>query len=480
MDKASLPGISYGEAGKLINRNVCAKCYGPLRRDFHPTAPKPDDWVVFCFRGCLPGGVVKYVSRHFVEEVKARRWAQTSQVVHNLRRLKIMPLPATVNTKPTFREVGKLRKGITVTQNRQGKEVSYPKEVDYWVLDFDPGESEARAVFEREYPDKTSVIDIIVPFDDIDEFWDAWLYCFKGGNMVAKAGVNPEISNGVGTDPDNTIWFQRLYDVKNKKWLIKNWMILDPKGWDAWCGEGPVLKGEAQGYGMVNMQANLDPVSSEPVGPVIYFGSRDKPYHLSPSGTLRVIVKELAPFLGYVTLHTTSKRDIHTISGELAGLALRANQAKMPLHQLPMQLVRRKEKGRKPDGSASVHYNTHVILDPEFSAKMYDWQVAEANKQFLAEAIEVPALESGPVVEVEVDAEDGYFEEIEDGIPKDWGKPGLVRPQNDYQWICEQAGIDREVATAIWRECEKDYSTSYDYVLSAYGVPLGLSEENND
>lgn len=477
-DRPGLPELTYAEAGKIVNAKVCAKCHRCLTRDFHPSAKGLRDWTVYCQNGCKPG---QYVSKKYIDTIKAQQWADTKEIQSLHKESTEMPLPGTHNATPTFREIGKLRKGIMVTQNRNGKEVTYPREVDYWVMDFDEQEVEAKRVFQKEYTtDKPDALNIIVPFDDVERFWDANLFCFKGGNMIARAGLNADKAIGRGLDPENTIFFERLFNVKTNTWAVKHWEVVDGASFLQWHGG----EGDALSFGqsvVVDMMQNRDPQSSEGIGPLIYStgsGNKSRDYYLTPSGTLRILIKELVPFMGYMTLHTTSKRDIGAISGELAGLALRAKQAGIPLHQVPMQLVRRKEAGRDKSGKTVYHHNTHIILDPAFSEKMYHLQVAESELRFAQlDVIEVPALEAGEdVVTTSVkDVEDGYFEELPDnGDPKEWTEAGEARRQEDYQWLCDKAGIDIDTATAIWKGLEKDYSASYDNVLLAYANPLGL------
>lgn len=350
-----------------------------------------------------------------------------------------MPLPNTINSKPQFREMGKIKKGIVVVKGQK----SYPKEVPYLVMDFDPEEAEVARIFHSYYGPEPTSIRIFAPFNDVDQWWDAWLRCFKGQRMIANAGLNLDLARANGFDPTSTIFFERLYSVEEKKWLVKRWARLD-------TGEPMV----------VNMNENIDPRNGEPLGPVIYQTDKKNkdgkvigvtPYYLTATGTMKVMIKELIPFLGFLSLHTTGKVDVNNISGELAGLQLRADQAGIPITRMPMVLYRRREKVRDPDGNLTYHWNFHVGLDPEYSEKLAMIQQSQTDNYFMLEG---PGSK-GPMKEL-VEPQD-VGEEYFDVLPDDL-EPEVVDGEFEDEFEEDNSEVVISNFTDFWK----------------YGTDLGL------
>jgi hypothetical protein len=357
-----------------------------------------------------------------------------------------MPLPNTYNTPPSFRELGKIRKGVTVATKNGG---TRPKEVEYFVMDFLPEESEAAKIFFDRYGREPKAITIHAPFDDVERWWDAWLRCFKGGRLVANAGVNPKLAIGNGLDVD-TIFFERLFDVSQNKWVVKHWITEDgsPRP--------------------VDMRCNIDPRNGEYRGEVIYSTvnkeGKETDYYLTATGTLKVMIRELIPFLGFMTLHTNGKVDVSNISGELAGIKLRADQAGIKMHEIPLVLSRRKESVRDPNGNNTYHYNIHVGIDPEFSKRLYLLQESRRESYF-ANLLPEPVQSNRPVSPglPEPDLPDDYFDSLPDDIVEaeydesDSGDGDVIIADYKDLWTYAQSlGLDmkaeKDNINAIWRE----------------------------
>lgn len=180
-----------------------------------------------------------------------------------------MPIIGLTDRGLSFPEIGQIRKGIKVEMTRKdGSKVMVPKDLDYFRVEFDEQEQETAARFVDKYGQQPQEINIILPFDEIERCWDAWLEAYTAGRMVARA------------DGERFIY---LVDTKTGLPKVKN-------------GE-PFTKYEP--------------------GQVVGKDYQGKDIYASPVGRLKIIVPELAR-AAFLTVHTTSKHDISNLSRQLA------------------------------------------------------------------------------------------------------------------------------------------------------------------
>jgi hypothetical protein len=216
----------------------------------------------------------------------------------------------------SFPEIGQIRKGIKETRTRKdGTKYQVPKDLDYFRVEFDQREHESAAKFIDVYGREPTDINIILPFDQIDRCWDAWLEAYTAGQMVARA------------DGDRFIFWR-----------------------DTRTGEIKVKDGEPE-----------TPYNdNEPVG-VDYQG---KPVHAVPVGRLKVIIPELAR-AAFLTAHTTSIHDIDNLSQQLAAFKRLNNGV---IKGIPLVLRRRPKKISIPakDGKRTrlVKWLLSIEADP--------------------------------------------------------------------------------------------------------------------
>src|SRR3989304_6226042 len=93
-----------------------------------------------------------------------------------------------------FPEIGQIRKGSPKTDKGYvGKDLTYLR------VEFDERETKAAETFKSFYGDEPHFIRIILPFNEIDRMWDAWLKAYTAGRMVARSDgerfiylVNPD------------------------------------------------------------------------------------------------------------------------------------------------------------------------------------------------------------------------------------------------------------------------------------------------
>ena len=179
-----------------------------------------------------------------------------------------MPIKGLTDRGLSFPEIGSVRKGIKEERIKDGKTIQVPKDLDYFRVEFDEQERETAAKFLEVYGPQPQEINIILPFDEIDRIWDAWLEAYTAGRMVARA------------DGERFIF-----------WV------------DTATGKTKVKNGE--------------PLTRYKPGQAVGKTQKGKDIFASPVGRLKIIVPELAR-AAYLTAHTTSAHDISNLSRQLA------------------------------------------------------------------------------------------------------------------------------------------------------------------
>lgn len=192
-----------------------------------------------------------------------------------------------------FPEIGQIRKGAPKGERAPGKDLTY------FRVTFDEQEAEAAQVFEQTYGKQPDSIRIVLPFNEIERMWDAWLEAYTAGRMVARS------------DGEH---FEYLVDTKTGEVVIKN-------GLDKHGKRRPYMEGEEVGK-----------------------DSNNKAIFCKPTGRLKVILPELAR-AAYVTVLTTSVHDIANISAQLEAFKTLNNGQ---IAGIPLVLRRRPKKISTP------------------------------------------------------------------------------------------------------------------------------------
>lgn len=273
-----------------------------------------------------------------------------------------MSIKGLTDRKMAFPEIGQIRKGAAKTENAPGKDLTY------FRVTFDEKETDATQKFNSVYGNEPQEINILLPFDEIDRCWEAWLEAYTAGRMVARS------------DGEKYIY---LVDTKTGEVVVKN---------------GQPFKAYHEG---------------EAVGSYTSKGKTEKIF-CKPAGRLKIVIPELQR-LAYLVVLTTSLHDIGNISAQLEALK-QVNGGK--LAGIPMVLRRRPKKISTPkaDGSRARYakWMLSIEADPEWvKAKLLEVKhlALPANGFDL-----LPAGEQ--VVEVEaLDTPDIEPEEIEEEIP---------------------------------------------------------------
>jgi len=225
----------------------------------------------------------------------------------------------------SFPEIGQIRKGAKKDPNKNAPGA----DLSYFRVEFDEREVKAAETFGeiyKEFEGKPTAIRIILPFNEIEKMWDAWLEAYTAGRMVARADGE---------------YYVYLIDTDTGELLVKNG---------------------------IDIKTHMPrPYSeSQPVGYYVDGKGKKKPIFCKPSGRLKVILPELAR-AAYLTVMTTSVHDIANISDQLRAFQALNNGR---IAGIPLILRRRPKSISTPnaDGTRArrVKWLISIEADPEW------------------------------------------------------------------------------------------------------------------
>lgn len=183
-----------------------------------------------------------------------------------------MPIKGLTDRGLAFPEIGKIRKGAPKAQNAPGADLKY------FRVEFDEKETDAAATFRAVYGQRPDEIYIVLPFNEIERQFEAWLEGYSAGRMVARS--------------DGEI-YTYLVDSETGEILVKN-------GLDVKTGKPrPYIDGVPVGF-YTNRKTN-----------------KREPIFCKPTGRLKVVIPELGR-AAYLVVLTTSRYDIMHLSEQLA------------------------------------------------------------------------------------------------------------------------------------------------------------------
>ena len=286
-----------------------------------------------------------------------------------------MPIIGLSDRGLSFPEIGQLRKGAAKTDPRKPG-----ADLNYFRVIFDEKEQEAAIAFNRTYGLQPDSIRIILPFNEIDRMWDAWLEAYTAGRMVARA------------DGEKYIY---LIDTSTGEMLVKN-------GID-------IKTGQPRPY-----------VEGAPVGYYTSSSGKIEPVYCKPSGRLKVIIPELVR-AAYLTVLTTSIHDIANISDQLRAFQT-LNGSRIA--GIPLILRRRPKKISTPgpDGTRArrIKWLISIEADPEWVRRA----LQETKRLALpGNGLSLPEPQIGPHSGVEIDPdpepETGLEQDVDEGEYED-------------------------------------------------------------
>jgi len=227
-----------------------------------------------------------------------------------------MPIKGLTNRKLSFPEIGQIRKGAP-----KGDKGQLGKDLTYFRVEFDEEETKAAAVFNKVYGSEPNAINILIPFNDIGQVFDAYLEAYTAGRMVARS------------DGEKFIY---LIDTKTGEVIVKN-------------GIPHTAYQEGMSVGSYQDQKG-----------------KDVQIYCKTVGRLKVVIPELQR-LAYMTVMTSSKHDIANLDAQLNALK-QVNEG--IIAGIPMVLRRRPKKISTPkaDGTRARYtkWMLSIEADPEW------------------------------------------------------------------------------------------------------------------
>jgi len=262
-----------------------------------------------------------------------------------------MPIKGLTDRGAAFPEIGRVRKGAKKTKNAPGSDL------DYFRVEFDEQETRTADAFKAVYGDKPDEINILLPFNGVDENFEAWREAYVRGGLIHRCDGE-----------------QVIYEVNQS------------------TGEKVVVN--AQPFKACNRSSNCKPV-----------------------GRLKVLVPELQR-LAYLTVLTGSVHDIMNISQQLeALLQMRGKLAGIPLklRRRPREIST--PSGENGKRARRTKWLLSVEADPDWvKCQLTAMKQAALPGNGLSD-VDVPMLEA-PIDdewddEVEVDSDQAVVEEAE-------------------------------------------------------------------
>lgn len=283
-----------------------------------------------------------------------------------------MPIKGLTDRGLSFPEIGQIRKGAKKTARRPGKDLTY------FRVEFAEGEEETDALFEKIYGTEPNNINVILPFNEIERCWGAWLEGYTAGRMVARS------------DGEYIV-----YQV------------------DTETGDIKVINGKD-----VKTGAPV-PYTEDMVVGKDYKG---KPVTCKPVGRLRVFIPELGR-AAYLTVLTSSLHDIANLSDQLGALK-RLNYGQIA--GIPLVLRRRPKKISVPMPDGKRVRQEKWMLSIEADPQWVRLKIAETKRLALPGNGE---LLPEPILEGEVVHEDGVPHRQTDLDPNVSSQDAIVSSQ---------------------------------------------------
>lgn len=254
------------------------------------------------------------------------------------------PIKGLTDAPRSFIRVGRIKKG---TRDAESGKMT---DLDYFRTVFGPGEKNIEEEFKKVYGEKPIRINIRLAFRTIPEVWDANYEAYKKGGLIAKAGE---------TEERGLYWiYYRNPDTSEV--LVRDGRAVGSDG-QKFMAEPIDIKKPIYSY-VGNIKQEDGSYKKENV-----------PVYLEPAGRLNVVVPEIAHLrVGFMEFCPGSPRDIRTISAELAGIQLWADNTGRELPGIPMVLTRREEEvtvNIKGVLSRKKSWVVHIELAGEWGGK---------------------------------------------------------------------------------------------------------------
>lgn len=340
-----------------------------------------------------------------------------------------------------FPQIGVIRKGAPKGERAPGKDLNYFRVV------FDEMEGAAQAVFVEEYTAQPTEIRVLLPFDDIERCWNAFVEAYTAGGLIYRG------------DGERVLFW------------------LDPETGEIKVKDGDPFMSCIGADGLAGYYVTQD-------------GARQK-IQAKAVGRLRVIVPSLKR-LAYLLVVTSSKWDVMHISDQLAALK-HVNGGR--LAGIPMMLRRRPKQVSIPLKGKRARV-TKWLLSIEAEPAWVAAQIEAMQRAALPEGAEILQLSPGQIIDMpsaassngssgENDSGDGAEigeENFDENISEAESKPPEIqktpappapknKPASSYKDVKIKSlhwrEIQIEIAKALPRYANKDGAPNPIHILNA-------------
>lgn len=326
-----------------------------------------------------------------------------------------MPIKGLTDQRMQFVEIGQLRKGAPKKKDRPGEDLTY------FRATFLEGEDQAAEMFHEEYGEEPREINIRLPFNTVEENFDAWQEAYVQGGLIHRCDGE---------------YVQYEVDPKTGSVLVMN-----------------------------GLDANNQKVKCD--------GSTD----CKPTGRLKVIVPELRR-LAFMTVLTTSVWDILNISRQLEAIRHINNGQ---LQRVPLVLKRRPRDISTPSGSGGKRARrTKWLLSIEADPKWVERQVLElpaAEAEPLALPPGMPEPENGESWDQQYPASMQELKDWAEGLPYNFAN-GDIRAAIEKR-LADEFGEDPPTPEAFKEEIGEIEAAAWfwEAVLMKYELRQAPQEE---
>ena len=296
-----------------------------------------------------------------------------------------MPIKGLTDRHAKFPEIGRIRKGGPAPRDAQGRTTRIGPDLTYFRVEFDDQETGARAIFERHYgtaaEGKPDEIDILLPFETVEENFEAWREAYLAGGMIHRCDGE---------------WVQYEYSPAKGGPSVKGGITVDTGDRKPCDGSTPVL---------------------------MYGANRDKPLLCKPAGRLRVLLPVLRR-AAYLTVLTGSIYDIVHLSEQLEAYRLLGGPT--GLVGIPLVLRRRPKEISRPDPATGERKRmTKSLLSLEADP---EWV---RQRMMALQASATPSLEPGAVLRLTASKATVDEDELLEGDVLDLGDEASGEPERN-------------------------------------------------
>ncbi|HLC01968.1 MAG TPA: hypothetical protein VJK02_02945 [Anaerolineales bacterium] len=318
-----------------------------------------------------------------------------------------MPIVGITDRPAQFPEIGQIRKGAPKVEG----EKKPGKDLTFFRVTFDDRETAASDIFVKRYGTQPTEIDVLLPFNSVEENFDAWREAYVAGGLIHRCD-------------GERIWYE-----------------VDPK-----TGERLVTAGEPS--------KRCD-------------GSAE----CKPVGRLRVLIPQLQR-LAYLTVLTGSVHDILNLHRQLEALMqINGKLAGVPLKLRRRPIKISTPSGENGKRARREKWLLSIEADPEWVRhKLLAMKAAALPDNGLDE--ELPLLEAPDepddveetVLDVQMSEPAEQLEFLPDPPPTN-GNGGKAT-STDFWKAVKAAGLDRDAGLAILKEAGGDFGRGLDAVAT--------------